>query len=190
MVSGTRSTALGGIEIRGLDQIERALDPHIFRYAGAIVLRRALYRTRSEAREIVPGRIFDNSINVKVLPDRINGIVYSNAETALSVHEGRRPGEQVSIRKLKMYIKRYGLAGSVSVKTRRALKPGKSAKAIQAQDAAAISLAYRLRHRIAEQGTKPIEYLTRPLAATSRDLERYWREAVPKAIAHFAKGAR
>lgn len=187
---GAPSTALGGIAIRGLDDLQRTLDPGIFRYAGAIVLRRALYKTRSEAREIVPGRLFDNSINVKVLPDRINGIVYSNAATALSVHEGRKPGEQVSIRKLRAYIKRYGLAGSVSVKTHRALKPGKSAKAVVASDRAAMSLAYRLRHQIAERGTKPIEYLTRPLAATSRDLVRYWREALPKAMARFAKGGR
>lgn len=179
-----RSSALGGVEIKGLDDIRRSLDPHIFNYAGKIVLRRALYKTRTGARDIVPGKRFDDSINVRTLPDGINGIVYSNAKSALSVHEGRQPGEKVSIRKLRAYIQRYHLSGAVSLKTRRSVKVRRT---VSATDGAEIALAIRMQRGIEQQGTKPIEYLTRPLDATSRDLVRYWREAVPKAIEHFAR---
>lgn len=181
------SRALSGLEIRGVDDLRRRLDPAVFSYANRIVLRRALYKLQRDARDRAPGKLFDNSIQSRPVPGTESGIVYSNAETAESIHEGRRPGEQVSIRKLHRYIDRYGLAGSVSVKTHRPMKPGKSAKAVKARDRAVISLAYRMQHAIAQSGTRPIPFLTEPLEnfAAKDDLDRYWREALPKAFKKF-----
>lgn len=178
----TRSA--GELQIRGVDEFRRKLDPAVFKYANAIVLRRALYKVRGDARERVPGRVFDNSIQSKPVPGTESGIVYSNAETAESIHEGRRPGEQVSIRKLRRYIDRYGLAGSVSVKTHRPLK---QKTMTPERDRATLALAYRMQRAIAAQGTKPIPFLTQPLEnfAARDDLDRYWREAIPKAFAKF-----
>lgn len=181
--------ALGELEFRGVEELRRKLDPQIFGYANKIVLNRALLKTRSGARERVPGKLFDNSIQKKTIPGTESGIVYSNAQTAESIHGGRKPGETVSIRKLRSYIERYGLAGSVSLKTRRANRR----KLTPERDRAILSLAYQMRRRIKAKGTAAIPFLTEPLEqmrASSEDLARYWREAIPVALKKFGLVAR
>lgn len=183
-------SAVGGIRIRGMEAVVRDLHATAreLRYATRIVTQRTAMTMRAGAREIVPGKQFDQSIQSWGSRDRATFRVGSDAAVAESVHRGRRPGEAPSIKALKRWIESRGLTGSVSVKTRRVTKRKLSGAALVSHDRAVLAMAYRLQAEIRARGTAPIPYLTSALSATQADLERYMREAVLKAIKKFRGG--
>lgn len=175
-----RTRALGGIELRGVDELRRSLDPRVFNRTMAIAHRRAGLRVRREARQIVPGTTFDRAIHSAVLPKGLGAMVFTNAAAGESIHEGRPAGKPPSLKALSRWIKAYGMAGVVSLKTRRAVRR----KDVKQRDVEA--LAWRLQQGIRGTGTKAIEFLTGALGPSRADVERYWREALEDTVKHFA----
>lgn len=177
--------ALGGIQIEGLEELRRSLDPRVFNRTMAIAHRRASLRVRREAREIMPGTTFDRAIHNQVLPNGLGAIVFTDAAAGESIHEGRPVGKPPSLKALSRWIRTYGLAGAVSFKTRRVVRK----KVVDQRDVE--SLSWRMQQRIRDRGTRAIEFLSGALAPSAADVQRYWREALVDTVKHFArKGAR
>lgn len=180
------SRALGGIQLEGVEELRRSLDPRVFNRTMAIANRRASLRVRREARAIMPGTTFDRAIHNKVLPNGLGAIVYTDAAAGESIHAGRPAGKPPSLKKLNRWIRTYGLAGSVSIKTRRVVR----SKAATPAQRDVESLAWKLQQQIRETGTKAIEFLAGAIGPSRADVERYWREALVDTVKHFARKAR
>lgn len=180
-----RSTArsLGGIQIAGIEELRRQLDPRVFNYAFGIAHRRGALKMRQVAREVVPGKRFDDAILNRQLPSGLGAMVYTPAKSAESIHEGRRVGEVVSFRRLTRWVRRYGLASSVTLKTRRVRKLGKTAPEIRAVEA----VAAVVQKRIERAGTKPIPFFGEAaVTEAGRHMQRYWNEALVLAVKKFS----
>lgn len=186
-------SADGAIRIRGLDQVLRGLraTEGELKYATRIVTNRAALKVRAVERETVPGKRFDDSIQKWSTADRATYRIGSQARVATqrSIIEGRSPGHPPSIRALVRWIESRGMAGSMTVKTRRVSRRKLSAAATVAHDRAVQSMAHRLQKEILQRGTAPIPYVEAGELVAERDLERYMREAVEKAVRKF-RGAR
>ncbi len=161
----------------GLDRLRKQLGASKATWERAlrIAVRRSALRARREAREIVPGPIFDRSIVERVQSAELAATVFSLAarRTAESIAGGREPGQAPSIKQLEDWIRRYGLSGSVNVATGRRRR---------GSQAAMRALAVRLRRRIKARGTRPIPFISGAVQPSMADFRRYLTEAVARAM--------
>lgn len=175
--------AAATLRIEGLEDLRRrsGLAPRAFDRVSRIVVRRAGYRVRRESRDIVPGTVFDRSILMRSATGGLTALVGSTASerTVRSIQEGRKPGEAPSLKATSRWLRTRGLAGTVSVSTRRR-------RAVR-QDAVA-ALARTVQAEIRSRGTRPIQFLTRALPPSLPDIHRYFREEIGKALAKVARG--
>lgn len=178
----TTPRAVGGITLQGVDDLRHQLDPAVFNRTMRIAHRRGVARVQRESRAIAPGIIFDRSIRSQVLPGGLGGIVYTDARAAESIHEGRPIGNAPTIRALMRWVRTNGLAGSVSLKTRRVRR----AKSAQGAESVVRAMAVRFQQTIRDRGTKAIPFLAGALAPSRADVERYWAEALADTVKHFA----
>lgn len=178
--------AAAALRIDGLEELRRrsGLAPRAFDRVSRIVVRRAGYRVRRESREIVPGTVFDRSILMRQGTGGLTALVGSIApeRTVRSIHAGRKPGEAPGLKATARWIRTRGLAGSVSVTTRRQVRRG----AVRPDAIAA--LARTVQAEIRARGTRPIQFLTRALPPSLADIHRYFREEIGKALAKVARG--
>lgn len=174
--------AVGGIQIDGIKELRRQLDPAVFNRTMRIANRRAAGRVQSESRRIIPGTIFDRAIWTQMLPGGLGAIVFTPAKAGESIHEGRPAGTAPTYKALKRWIRTYGLAGSVSIRTRRV----RTAKSVAPTWSAVNQLAGAVRAKILRRGTKPIPFLAGAIGPARGDVERYWREALVDSVKHFA----
>lgn len=171
------------VRIDGLEDMQRRLAsaPNLYDYALKIVLKRAGLRVRRESREIMPGVIFDRSIVDQRGATPLQRVVGTNAFAGKSIAEGRPAGTAPSLKATKRWVKTYGLAGAMSVKTRRQV--GK--KSVNQSDVN--SLARLIRREIRARGTKPIPFLQGAIGPAMADLRRYMNEAVDAALKKIAR---
>lgn len=168
------------VRFEGLDQMRKRIGTSQRTWDAAlrIAVRRSGLRARRESREIAPGRIFDRSILNTVAAGGLSTTVQSYADPArrLSIATGRRPGQPPSLRALNRYIRTYGLAGAVSLRTRRAVRKSKVAqREVEA-------MAWRLQQTIRGRGTKAIPFITGAIQPSMADFRRYLSEATAKAM--------
>ncbi len=173
------------IRIDGLDRLRRSvgtasrtIDKELrpeMRAGGQLI--------RDEARRRAPGRMLQPSIQFRALTGGLTVIIGSIAKTALSIEVGRARGEKVSLGLLTGWLRRKGLTGAVSVKTRRSVKSRGAARAYEREAAYALAAAIRRR------GTKPLPFLMPAVPATRAQVGRRIRDAVGRALHQIARGA-
>lgn len=166
------------VQVEGLEEVQRRLShaPELINGALRIVVKRAGLRIRRESREIMPGTVFDRSIIDQSGPTPLSRAVGSPARSAESIQEGRRPGRPPSVKALSRWVQTYGLAGAVSLKTRRQVgKKNVDQRAVE-------GLAWALQARIRRTGTKPIPFIRDAIGPSLADVKRYIDEAVAAAL--------
>lgn len=177
------------VQIPDLDELRRKLDsaPEMFDYALKIVLKRAGLRLRREAREIMPGEIFDRAITDQSGESALSRIVGTapevNLKAARSIVAGRPAGHPPSLKATQRWIRTYGLAGAVSLKTQRQVQK----KNVRQRDVE--GLAWVIQQRIRASGTKPIPFISGAIGPSMADIRRYFDEAAAAALKKIARGA-
>jgi hypothetical protein len=133
---------------------------------------------RDEARRLAPGKKLPNSIQFKVEQGGLRSTIGSVAKTALSIHQGRRAGERVNFGLILGWVRRSGLAGAVSIKTRRPVRLRQGSSGDRALRVAAAQVVAQIRAR----GTKPLPIILPAVAPTQSRVQRLFGTAVNRAM--------
>lgn len=180
------------LKIDGLDSLRRrmgsasrAIDREV-----RPEIRAAATLVRDEARRRAPGRVMQPSIQHRVLAGGMSAIVGSVAKTALSIHQGRRPGAVVRVGLILGWIRRYGIVAAVPVSRRRTIARRGTARrrdALNQLQSQEREQALAIVERIRARGTRPLPFLI-PAAIASRDrVQRRIRDGVARAIRQVAR---
>ncbi len=173
------------VEIRGLDELRRRLDPALIGQALERALERSALVMQSEAkRQITQMGAVDTGRLRASITHRLEGegqgrfaVVGTNVFYAPYVHEGRKPGKMPPPRALLEWVHRHKLAGTYSPQSRR-----RRGSAYQ-QYWEDLEVAFMIARKIMWRGIKARPFLRQALEASRPriasifrgEFERLWR---------------
>ena len=183
------------VKIEGLDRVRRmgttgprAMDSEArkaVRNSAAIVRSAAI----GKARKFSIGGRFPQSIRYQVRG--LTAVIGSLAPTALSIEQGRKPGEVVKFGLILRWIKARGIVrGLFNVQTRAlSRKVTTNRRRIGDVNPEELKEAARIVALIRTRGTQPRAFLIPALNDQRDKIERLFKEAVHNAISKIAKAA-
>lgn len=173
------------VEIQGLEQFRRRIQDHnILTSELKRAERDGLTVIRDEAKSEASGfsNVLPQSIRMEPKPSGLEGIVGSVARTALSIYEGRRPGNAPSYETIEKWLTRRGHGAAQLIKSRRYVKPRKGSAASRSLRGEAIIVVNAIR----QSGTAPLPFVI-PAAEASHDrVTRAFDSAITRALKRFA----
>lgn len=188
------------VEIVGLDRVRRLMStmPSVLNTELRRGVRDSAAVLRSQAisniRQFAVDRRFEQSIRYHVTGGRnIEALIGSMASTALSIEEGRKPGEIVKLGLIRSWLEHKGLVrGVFSVKTQR-MRKRVSAKAMRLSQPditrEEIRMAAKIVEEIRQHGTKPHAFLIPALRQQELKVRRLISESVSRALQRFGRAA-
>lgn len=186
------------IKIDGLDGLHKRLGTASATLDASLrpALRQSGQIMRDEAKHLAVGHILPNSVRMTTVYSGLEVMVFSVAQTALSIEEGRRVGSRPSLKNTLNWMNRAGVvapeaaaAGAVqNVKTHKVSTRGKKSIRSQTISRAQRSLAWKIAQAIGVTGTKALPFII-PAAQHKRDeVQRLIQTATQSALRKIAKG--
>ena len=172
------------MKVEGLDTVRR------FASQSPRVLDSELRKSLRESAAIVRSQAVSNarrfsSVFPASIRYRISGLeatIGSMAKTALSIEQGRKPGEIAKIGLIRRWIERKGLVrGVFDIQTQRLARRLGTLRRVDAE-ADERRLAASIVEAIRRGGTKPLAFLVPAAKAQQQNVTRYFKRAVDNTI--------
>ena len=177
------------MKVEGLDTVRRiaAQSPRVLDSELRKSVRDSAVIVRSQA--VANARRFSSTFPSSIRY-RISGLeatVGSLAKSALSIEQGRRPGEIVKRGLIRRWIERRGLVrGIFNIESQR-LQRRLGTRRRQDAEAEERRLAAVIVEQIRRSGTKPLAYLIPAAQAQKDNVTRYFKRAVDNTLRRVAR---
>lgn len=156
-------------------------------------LRDSAGEMKTDAQGRAKGPLLPNSVQFDSRDGGLTYVVGSVAKTALSIEQGRKPGESPSVESITSWMNRYGIVSQAAAEagatqrigTHKVITTGKRRAGIRSSQR---DMAWKIAIAIGKVGTKALPFII-PIAADNRaHLQQRINDAVGRALRRVAKG--